>query len=262
MNGNEFENKVALVTGGAQGIGEAVVRELTAQKAIVAVIDRNEDRLHSLAKELQMEGRDVTAFSADVSDSHAINDIVAEIENTLGPIEMLVNVAGVLRLGPIVSFANEDWEDTFSVNTTGVFNVSRAVSPYMMSRKAGSIVTVASNSASTPRISMAAYAASKAATTMFMKCLGLELAQYNIRCNIVSPGSTDTDMQRSLWSDDQGAQMMINGIPESYKAGIPLKKIAEPENIADAILFFLSDQSSHITMSNLVVDGGATLGAC
>lgn len=257
----EFTGKVALVTGGAQGIGGALVQRLATAGAKVAVVDAHEEKLQLTVHRLREQGLEATAFSANVGDSEAIDAIVDRVEEEMGPIEYLVNVAGVLCGGPIQSFRDEEWAKIFSVNTTGVFYVSRAVSRYMALRKKGSIVTVGSNAASVPRMSMAAYAASKAASVMFTKCLGLELAEHNIRCNIVSPGSTDTDMQRSLWSDESGADMMIKGIPESFKVGIPLKKIAEPETIVDAILFFLSEQSSHITMSNLVVDGGATLGA-
>ena len=260
MIDSEFKDKVALVTGGAQGIGEAVVRELANQKAKIAVIDWNDHRLDSLVKELQAEGHNVTAFSADVSDSNAIKEIVTTIEQTLGPIEMLVNVAGILRLGSIMSFTNQDWEDTFSINTTGVFNVSRTVGSYMISRNAGSIVTIASNSSNMPRMSMAAYAASKAATTMFMKCLGLELAPYNIRCNIVSPGSTETEMQLSMRQAESTAEGILKGELETFRVGIPLQKMAQPSDIAKAACFLLSDQANHITMHNLCVDGGATLG--
>ncbi|MBD8033175.1 2,3-dihydro-2,3-dihydroxybenzoate dehydrogenase [Solibacillus merdavium] len=261
MNFQELKGKVALVTGGAQGIGRILVESLAIQGVKVAVVDYNEEQLNLQVKRFKEQGFEVFAFPADVGDSMAIDAIVDTVESEIGPIEMLVNVAGILSSGPIQTFSNQDWARTFSINTTGVFNVSRAISRYMIPREKGSIVTVGSNAASVPRISMAAYAASKAATVMFTKCLGLELAEHGIRCNIVSPGSTDTDMQRSLWTDDNGAEMMIKGIPESFKVGIPLKKIAQPQNIVDAILFFLSDQSSHITMSNLVVDGGATLGA-
>jgi 2,3-dihydro-2,3-dihydroxybenzoate dehydrogenase len=258
---HEFKGKVALVTGGAQGIGGALVERLASVGAKVVAVDYNEEKLHRHINRLQEQGLEVFAYSADVGESKAIDIIVEKVEKEIGPIQFLANVAGVLCGGQVQSLSDEEWARTFSVNTNGVFYVSRAVSRFMIERKKGSIVTVGSNAASVPRISMAAYAASKAATVMFTKCLGLELAEHNIRCNIVSPGSTDTDMQRSLWSDDNGADVMIKGIPESFKAGIPLKKIAAPENIVNAIMFFLSAQSSHITMSNLVVDGGATLGA-
>ncbi len=103
--------------------------------------------------------------------------------------------------------------------------MSRAVSKHMMQRKSGAIVTVGSNAANTPRMEMAAYAASKAATTMFMKCLGLELAAYNIRCNVVSPGSTETEMQRLLWADENGEKNIIAGSQSTYRLGIPYKKL-------------------------------------
>lgn len=261
MYEQEFKGKVALVTGGAQGIGGVVVQTLAKLGVVVAAVDFQAEKLQKHVDALKSEGLDVYAFSADVSDSLAIDRMVATVEREIGPIELLVNVAGVLNPGLIESCSDFNWERTFAVNSTGVFNVCRSVSKHMMTRKKGSIVTVGSNAASVPRISLAAYAASKAAATMFTKCLGLELAQYNIRCNIVAPGSTDTEMQWSLWDGNDGARTVIEGIPEVFKVGIPLKKIAEPSNIVDAILFFLSDQSNHITMSNLCVDGGATLGA-
>lgn len=256
----KIESKVALVTGGAQGIGASVVRALSESGVVVAMLDDNAAKLTSLANKLKSEGYEVVAFPVDVSDNQAVDIVVDLIERDLGPIEILVNVAGVLRMGLVESLSNQDWEKTFAVNSTGVFNVSRSVSKYMVPRQKGSIVTVGSNSAKVPRISMAAYAASKAASTMFTKCLGLELAQYNIRCNIVSPGSTDTEMQWSLWKDENGAAAAIAGSPEAFKVGIPLNKIATSSNIADAVLFLVSDQANHITMHDLCVDGGATLG--
>jgi len=231
MNYLKIEGKIALVTGGAQGIGESVVRALTESGAIVAVLDHNAAKLSSLANELKAEGYNVEAFSVDVSDNKAVDTVVDLIERDIGPIEILVNVAGVLHMGLIESLSDQDWEKIFAVNSTGVFNVSRSVSKYMIPRQKGSIVTVGSNAAKVPRISMAAYAASKAASTMFTKCLGLEMAQYNIRCNIVSPGSTDTEMQWSLWKDGNGAPAVIAGTLEAFKVGIPLKKIAMPSKI-------------------------------
>jgi 2,3-dihydro-2,3-dihydroxybenzoate dehydrogenase len=147
-----------------------------------------------------------------------------------------------------------------AVNATGVFNMSQAVANRMVPRRGGAIVTVASNAAGTARTDMAAYAASKAAATMFTKCLGLEVAQYGIRCNLVAPGSTNTPMLASMWEDDSGPKAIIRGSLETYKAGIPLGKLATPEDIAEAVVFLLSEKASHITMHALTVDGGATLG--
>jgi len=251
--------KVALVTGAAQGIGAAVARALSRDAMIVA-LDTKAEGLSALVTELRERGARAEALVADVSDSAAVEAAVERIERDLGPISVLVNVAGVLRVGPVVSFSDEDWAATFAVNTHGVFHVSRAVARRMVPRQEGVIVTVGSNAAGMPRMKMAAYAASKAASTLFTKCLGLELAQHGIRCNVVSPGSTDTDMQRSLWTDENGASAVIAGAPEAFRVGIPLRRIATPDDIAEAVSFLVSDRARHITLHDLCVDGGATLG--
>ncbi|GAB4210752.1 MAG: 2,3-dihydro-2,3-dihydroxybenzoate dehydrogenase [Roseiflexaceae bacterium] len=260
MDHTDITHRVALVTGAAQGIGEAVARALAAQGARVAVLDANTEGLAALAADLRALNAAVLPLVADVRDSAAVEAAVARVERELGPIAILVNVAGVLRPGPICGLSDADWEQTFAVNTSGVFHVSRAVARRMQPRRRGAIVTIGSNAASVPRVQMAAYAASKAAATMFTKCLGLELAGDGIRCNVVSPGSTDTAMQRTLWHDEQGAQRAIGGDPARFRVGIPLGRIAQPADIADAVLFLVSDQARHITMHDLCVDGGATLG--
>ena len=257
MNLGEFDGKTVLVTGAAQGIGSVVAKMFLERGATVIAVDQNEEGLNVLLNQNELNNTRMKTFRLDVSDSAAVEDMVNHIANEIAPIDILINVAGVLRMGPIHSLSDEDWNKTFSVNTTGVFNMSRAVSKNMMLRKSGAIVTVGSNAANTPRMEMAAYAASKAATTMFMKCLGLELAAYNIRCNLVSP---ETEMQRLLWADENGAKNIIAGSQNTYRLGIPLQKIAQPSEVAEAVLFLASDRASHITMHNLCVDGGATLG--
>lgn len=257
----EFKQKAALVTGAAQGIGEAVARRLAARGAAVAAVDANRERLGAVVADLQASGHRAAAFAVDVADGKAVDGAVERIERELGPLEILVNVAGVLRVSAALSLSDDDWERTFAVNTRGVFNVSRAVARRMVPRRSGSIVTVGSNAARTPRMNMGAYAASKAAAAQWTKCLGLELAQHDIRCNVVSPGSTDTPMQRALWADDRGAQAVIAGAPEAFRLGIPLRRIATTDDVASAVLFLLSDEARHITMHDLCVDGGATLGA-
>ncbi|MGK5631985.1 2,3-dihydro-2,3-dihydroxybenzoate dehydrogenase [Streptomyces sp. URMC 123] len=255
----ELAGRTALVTGAGQGIGEAVARCLVARGARVAAVDRGVEGIKSLERELGSER--LTAHHADVTDAAAVDAVVDQVERETGPIDILVNVAGVLRAAAVVDLTDEEWSSTFAVNTTGVFHTCRAVARRMSERRAGCIVTVGSNAAGVPRTRMAAYAASKAAATMFTKCLGLELARTGIRCNVVSPGSTDTAMQRGLWTDAAAPQRVIDGDPGEYRVGIPLGRLAEAGDVAEAVAFLVSDRARHITMHDLYVDGGATLRA-
>lgn len=257
----DSETRLALVTGAAGGIGAAVVRTLAEQGVLVAAVDRHAGRLAEETAKLAADGLPVTAFAADVTDSAAVDTVVDRIEEDLGPVDYLVNAAGVLRLGEVTACTDEDWTSTFAVNTTGVFHLSRAVVGRMVRRGAGAVVTVASNAAATPRTGMAAYAASKAAAEMFTKSLGLEVARHGIRCNIVAPGSTDTPMLSSMWHDDSGPRATLAGNLDAFRVGIPLGKLARPTDVADAVAYLLSDRASHITLHTLTVDGGAALGA-
>ncbi|MDI5981761.1 2,3-dihydro-2,3-dihydroxybenzoate dehydrogenase [Amycolatopsis magusensis] len=249
---------VAVVTGAGRGIGAAVAGGYQRAGAAVAALDLDADGLTRVAA--GADGR-IVPFTLDVTDSAAVADVVDRVERELGPITIGVPVAGVLRPGSVCETSDEDWAATFAVNTTGVFTLLREISRRMVPRGEGALVTVGSNAAGVPRMGMAAYAASKAATTMLTRCLGLELAGSGIRCNVVSPGSTDTDMQRLLWTDENGAARVIAGDPAQFRAGIPLGRIADPADIADAVLFLASARARHITMQNLYVDGGATLRA-
>lgn len=261
MTVDGVSGKVALVTGAGQGIGQAVAGALAHGGAAVAVVDCHAERADSVAAELGSAGHRARAYVADVRNSAAVDRVVTQVEHDLGPIGILVNVAGILRTGPVVDCTDEDWDAVFSANISGAFYVCRAVARRMIARQSGAIVTVGSNAAGVPRMHMAAYAASKAALTMFTKCLGLELAEHGVRCNVVCPGSTDTEMQRSLWRDENGARSVVDGDPGIFKVGIPLGRIAEPADIADAVLFLVSDHARHITMHDLYVDGGAALRA-
>jgi 2,3-dihydro-2,3-dihydroxybenzoate dehydrogenase len=252
-----MKGKIAVVSGAAQGIGAAVAEALIERGATVAALDVLADQLVQAAG---LHPGKLHPYPVDLRSGAAVAGAVEMIESDLGPIDMLVNVAGILRMGSIVELSDEDWETTFAVNTHGVFHLSRAVARRMIPRARGSVVTVGSNAAGVPRIGMAAYAASKAASCHFTKCLGLELAEHGIRCNVVSPGSTDTAMQRQLWNSEDDAQKVIDGSLSGYRTGIPLRRIARPEDIAAAVVFLLGDDARHITMHDLCVDGGATLG--
>ena len=246
-----LEGRIAFVTGAAGGIGAALVKSMLEEGVRVVATD--------VAAPTPM--KDVWTAPLDVADSAAVDMLVDAVERDWGPVDLGVNVAGILSGSTILDMSDAEWRRTFDVNTHGVFHIGRTLGRVMAPRGRGSIVTVGSNAAGIPRHAMSAYAASKAAATMFTRCLGLELAPHGIRCNIVAPGSTLTPMQTGMWADDQGAARVIAGSLETFKSGIPLGKLATPDDIAQAVLFLLSDRAGHITMTDLYVDGGATLRA-
>ncbi|WP_457318477.1 2,3-dihydro-2,3-dihydroxybenzoate dehydrogenase [Stenotrophomonas sp. P5_B8] len=246
-----FDGTLALVTGAGGGIGAALVQLLLDSGSVVIATD--------LAVPVLPSHANLHVRSLDVTDAAAVNAVVAWAETTLGPIGFGINVAGALQVGTVDQIDDAQWRRVFAVNADGVFHVCRALARVMTPRRKGAIVTVSSNAAGVPRHGMAAYAASKAAATMFTRCLGLELAPHGIRCNIVAPGSTLTAMQTGMWEDADGAQRVIDGSPDTYKTGIPLRKLATPADIAQAVMFLLSEQAGHIAMSDLYVDGGAAL---
>lgn len=258
---HEFAGRRVLVTGAASGIGAALTRRLLAHGAAVAAVDCNGaglDDLQALARNDARGGR-LWAAKLDVRDADAVTRVVAEAEQAVGPLDGLACVAGVLEMGEVVDLNDAQWAQCFAVNATGVFQVCRAVARGMRARGSGAIVNVSSNAARTPRAGMSAYAASKAAVTQFSRCLALELAPHGIRVNIVSPGSTDTAMQQAMWARGSSREAVVAGDPSRWRLGIPLGKIATPDEIADAVLYLLSSRASHITLHDLRVDGGATL---
>jgi len=255
----EFAGRWALVTGAAQGIGAATAIRLAEQGARLALCDRDVARLNDAAAALRGQGADVAAFACDVADVAAVAAMVERIERELGPIAHLAHVAGVLRVGEAIGLDPHDWDACMAVNARGAFAVAGAVAVRMRERGRGSIVAVGSNAASAPRTGMAAYAASKAAATQYLRCLALELAPFGVRCNIVSPGSTDTAMQRAFAHDETARAGILRGDCERFRLGIPLGRIADPADVAETICFLLSDRARHVTLHDLRVDGGATL---
>ncbi|MFE9243590.1 2,3-dihydro-2,3-dihydroxybenzoate dehydrogenase [Nocardiopsis sp. NPDC006938] len=254
MNG--ITGAVAVVTGAASGVGRAVAADLAARGARVAAVDVDRDGLAGTVRAVEGDGHTVRTLVADVTDTVRVESLFDEVEAELGPVDTVVNAAGTLSTGPLADCTDQDWNRMIAVNATGVFAVGRAVARRMGPRGRGTLVTIASNAAGVPRSGMAAYAASKAAAVALTKSLGLELAPLGVRCNVVSPGSTDTPMLRAMTGDTQA---LVTGDPERFKVGIPLGRLGQPEDVAAAVRFLVSDAARHITMHELYVDGGAAL---
>lgn len=252
-----FSGRGAFVTGAAGGIGLAVVSALRDAGAKVFATDIPE-ALDSLP---ERDRKAVHWHALDVSDPSAVADGITLAEKTVGPLSLAVHAAGILSTTPVLDLTPDEWKRVMGINAGGSFNVLQALGRVMRPYGKGSIVVIGSNAAGVPRQNMAAYAASKAAVAMLTRCVGLELAAHGIRCNILAPGSTLTPMQTGMWADESGADRVIAGDPASFRTGIPLGKLARPEDIASAAMFLLSDQAGQITMADLYVDGGATLRA-
>lgn len=245
-----FDGKTVWVTGAGKGIGYAAALAFHQQGATVIGLDRAFNGDYPFATE-----------PLDIADAGQVVDVCQRLLAAQPRLDVLVNAAGILRMGPTDSLSLADWQQTFAVNVGGAFNLYQQLMPVFRAQRGGAIVTVASDAAHTPRIGMSAYGASKAALKSLTLTVGLELASFGVRVNLVSPGSTDTDMQRTLWTTDDAEQRRIAGFAEQFKLGIPLGKIAKPQEIASTILFLASDQASHITLQDIVIDGGSTLGA-
>ncbi|KOV50660.1 hypothetical protein ADL00_43190 [Streptomyces sp. AS58] len=252
----EFAGQCAVVTGARGAIGSAIVNQLAVRGAHVVAVDRREPVNPAPPSSC---GR-IVEVRGDVTRPTDVRQVLNIAQDQVGPVGLLVNAAGVLYGGPVAKAQLAEWEHTFAVNATGVFLMSQAAAAGMAERGRGAIVTVASNASDLARTGMAAYAASKAAATAFTRCLGLELAGYGVRCNTVAPGSTDTPMLTGLWADAEDARRhSVDGVLAEFRPGIPTGRVAVPDDIADAVVFLLSDRARHITLQTLTVDGGASL---
>jgi 2,3-dihydro-2,3-dihydroxybenzoate dehydrogenase len=255
-----IRSHVALVTGAGGGIGAACARALAAEGAVVAVTDRDATRAAAVAGGLA----GAHAYELDVSDGDAVDATFERVARELGPVDILVNVAGVFLERSVFDLSLADWDRLFAVNARGVFACCRAAARGMAERGRGAIVTVSSQSAKIVRPGQAVYGASKCAAAYATKCFGLELAARGVRCNVVYPGVTDTPLARAIWETTPGGPTAriathLAGDPARYRAPLPLGKIASPEDVAHAVAFLVSDRAGHITLADLVIDGGSAL---
>lgn len=248
-----------VVTGAASGIGRAIAQQLATDGAGLVLLDRDADGLADAARAARAAGAvSVVELAVDITDRDAVTSGIERAADEIGPFAGIASAAGVLEPGSLADTTPAAWQRQFDVNTTGVLNLLQGAAPHV--RDGGSIVVVSSNAARVPRTGMLAYAASKAATSALVRCAGLELAERGVRCNVVEPGSTDTPMQRDLWPDaDAGVRAALHGDAATHRIGIPLGRIAAPEDVAEVCCFLLSDAARHVTLQQMFVDGGASL---
>lgn len=242
--------RIALVTGGSRGIGREVVRTLAREGAKVAFVYRsNKEAADELVQELATDQREVVAVQADVRDKEEADRIVAEVIERWERIDILVNNAGVIKDMLLATMKPDDWQSVIDTNLTSVYNFCQAVMRQMMSQRYGRIINMSSVAAEFGSTGQVNYAASKGGIQGLTKCLAKEIARRKITVNAVAPGFCATDMTEAV----------RNAAPQLAK-NIPLKRLGEPEDIANAVLFLASEESSYITGHVLTVDGGLTLG--
>lgn len=250
-----------VVTGAARGIGAAIALKLLEQDFDVIGIDIEPDKNQWEVKQKITEQHQHRwhAMVQDITEFSQIQKFIQHIvqhHHVVG----LVNVAGILKMTSLLEATLEDWQSSIAVNLQAPIVLSQYVAQHLVQQGGGSIVTVSSNSARMARTQLGLYATTKAALSHFCRNLGLEVAPFNVRVNVVSPGSTLTQMQKQLWTDEHPPASIVDGDLVQFRTGIPLKRMAQAEDIAHAVVFLLSEQASQITMQEIVVDGGATLG--
>ncbi len=246
-----FEGRTALVTGGASGIGAATARRLAAEGARVAVGDINEQGAQGVAGEI-----DGLACKLDVSDASSARSAVEQIEQRLGPIDVLVNNAGTDLFSYFVNTDEDMWDFVLGVNLRGVLAVTHAVLPGMQERKSGAIVNVASEAGRVGSQGSSIYSAAKAGVIGFTKAIARESARYRVRCNAVAPGPIETPLLNA-------APKLLGELGERLKQGMVnqtvMKRSGEPEEVAAAIAFLASEDASYVTGQTLNVSGGLSM---
>lgn len=244
----------AIITGGAAGIGLAIARAFIREGASVALVDVDEAKAVASAADLASGGAQAVGFGASVTDEAAVATAVERANEVLGSIDILVNNAGIAVFGRVDNTPLADWERVVGVNVTGTFLVSRAVVPLMLEHGHGAIVNLGSVAGLVGIGGMAAYCAAKGAIVNLTRQMSADYAGKGIRVNCVCPGTVGTtDLGRQLLGTDTSEEARLRRL-----AKYPIGRLGEPEEIAEAVLFLVSDEASFVTGAAFAVDGGMT----
>jgi 3-oxoacyl-[acyl-carrier protein] reductase len=243
---------VAIVTGAGRGIGAAIAERLGADGMVVACLDVDRVGAHATAARLQSQGVAAAAFAADVSDEAAVEQVVAEVAERLGPPTVLVNNAGVLRDNLLFRMSGDDWDTVMQVHLRGSFLMTRAAQRHMTEASYGRVVNLSSTSALGNR-GQANYSAAKAGLQGFTKTVAQELGRFGVTCNAVAPGFIVTEMTRAT---AERVGQSFEDFSAARVAGIPVNRAGQPEDVADAVSFFCSPRAGFVSGQVLYVAGG------
>jgi 2-hydroxycyclohexanecarboxyl-CoA dehydrogenase len=243
-------SRVAVVTGGASGIGQAISRRLAQCGNTVAIFDLQGEALNGQVAALQDNGFRAIAFNVDVTNRPAVDSAIASVRDEFGPIQILVTSAGVTAFEPFIDITLDQWNRTLAINLTGTFNCVQAAIPDMVSARWGRIVTISSAAGQTGAPNQADYVASKGGVIALTKALAFEFAPHGITVNTIPPGLVDTPMAHT--AEEQGKLPSIKDLG----AMMPLKRVGTAEDIAAACQFLCSDDAGYITGAQINVNGG------
>lgn len=251
----KLKDKIVIVTGGGGGIGGATCRRFAAEGAKVAVFDMNLDAANKVVADITANGGVAAAFRCDITNRSEVDAAVAATEAQLGPVDVLVNNAGWDVFKPFVKTAPEEWSKLIAINLTGALHMHHAVLPGMVARSAGRIVNIASDAARGGSSGEAVYSACKGGLVALSKTLAREHARHNITVNVVCPGPTDTALLAGVAEGARDPAKLL----EAFRSAIPLGRLGQPDDLANAIVFFGSDDASFITGQVISVSGGLTM---